>query len=189
MEDDAATAMRAALEARDATDPLGAFRDEFLLREGLIYLDGNSLGPLHRSVPARLDACQRKEWGDDLIASWNTADWVSLPLSVGARIAPLIGAEEGTVAVADSTSVNLFKVLAATLAARPDRRAENFLPLPTRRPRSDSGRVMDRLGEGPQLVRDPVGCDQWREVSDAGDLAEVPHGDMANQVLGRLAPQ
>ncbi|MGN6548348.1 MAG: kynureninase [Pararhizobium sp.] len=122
MEADAAAAMRAALEARDATDPLGPLRDAFLIREGLIYLDGNSLGPLQRCVLRRLDACQRKEWGEDLISSWNTADWVSLPRTVGARIAPLIGAGKDDVVVTDSTSVNLFKVLAAAVQARPERR-------------------------------------------------------------------
>ncbi len=107
---------------RDAADPLGALRNEFSLREGLIYLDGNSLGALQKSIPARVDKCVRDEWGRDLIGSWNSADWVSLPQKVGARIAPLIGAGSADVVVTDATSVDLFKVLAAALAARPDRR-------------------------------------------------------------------
>lgn len=113
---------RADMLERDAADPLGSLRDEFVLRDGLIYLDGNSLGALQKSVLARVESSMRKQWGRDLIASWNTADWVSLPETVGERIAPLIGAGRRNVVVTDATSVALFKVLAAALAARPHRR-------------------------------------------------------------------
>jgi kynureninase len=99
-------------KAADAADPLRAFRDRFHLPEGVIYLDGNSLGPLPVSVAAHLRAVVEQEWGDGLIRSWNTADWINAPQRVGAKIAPLIGAKPSEVIVSDSTSVNLFKLLA-----------------------------------------------------------------------------
>jgi len=107
----------------DAGDRLASCRDRFALPEGLIYLDGNSLGPLPRGVPERLHRVVHDEWGDGLVRSWNAAGWIDLPARVGARIAPLIGAQPGDVLVADSTSINLFKVLAAALRLRPDRHA------------------------------------------------------------------
>lgn len=113
---------RAGAEALDAADPLRDFRSEFLIGDGLVYLDGNSLGAMQHAVVARVDRCLREEWGRDLIGSWNSADWVSLPQRIGARIAPLIGVATKDVVATDSTSVNLFKVLAGALQARPDRR-------------------------------------------------------------------
>jgi kynureninase len=106
----------------DRADPLASRRDLFDLPEGVIYLDGNSLGALPRSVGPRLQAAVTREWGGDLIKSWNTADWISLPRRVGAKIAPLIGAGADEVIAADSTSVNLFKLAAGALKLRPDRR-------------------------------------------------------------------
>jgi kynureninase len=99
--------------AADAADPLRPLRERFLLPEGLIYLDGNSLGPLPRAAPGRLQAVTEGEWGKDLIRSWNENDWIGAPQRLGARIAPLIGARPHEVIVADSTSVNLFKLLVA----------------------------------------------------------------------------
>jgi kynureninase len=117
--------------ALDAQDPLAPFRDEFVLPEGLVYLDGNSLGALPRRTPERLREVAEREWGHGLVRSWNTAGWIDLPARVAARIAPLVGAADDEVAVADSTSVNLFKLLAGALARRPGRRVvlserENF---------------------------------------------------------------
>lgn len=106
----------------DRADPLASRRDLFDLPDGVIYLDGNSLGALPRSVGPRLQAAVAQEWGGDLIKSWNTADWISLPRRVGARIAPLIGAGANEVIAADSTSVNLFKLAAGALKLRPGRR-------------------------------------------------------------------
>lgn len=106
----------------DAADPLRAMRDRFILPEGVIYLDGNSLGALAKGVAERVGRTLAAEWGNGLITSWNKAGWVGLPKKIGGKIARLIGAEEGTVAATDSTSVNLFKVLAAALAMRPERR-------------------------------------------------------------------
>ena len=107
--------------ALDAADPLASMRERFTLREGLIYLDGNSLGALPTSVPERMERVLRDEWGAGLIGSWTGAGWIDKPLALGDAIAPLIGAAPGEVAVGDSTSVNLFKLLAAALHARPGR--------------------------------------------------------------------
>ncbi|MEF2279262.1 kynureninase [Deinococcus sp. YIM 134068] len=108
----------------DTRDPLASKRAEFLLPGGVIYLDGNSLGVLPARVPARVEKVVREEWGVDLIRSWNKHGWIDLPARVGARIARLIGADADEVVAADSTSVNLFKVLSAALhlAARKDSR-------------------------------------------------------------------
>lgn len=106
----------------DADDPLAGRRELFDLPDGVIYLDGNSLGALPRNVQPRLQAAVAHEWGRDLIKSWNTADWINLPARVGARIAPLIGAEAGEVIAADSTSVNLFKLAAGAMKLRPGRK-------------------------------------------------------------------
>jgi kynureninase len=100
--------------ARDAADPLRAYRDAFHIPEGVIYLDGNSLGPLPRTTPAALADMAERQWGDRLIRSWNEG-WIEAPRRVGAKIARLIGAAEDEVIVADSTSVNLFKLLVAAL--------------------------------------------------------------------------
>ncbi|ADD28872.1 kynureninase [Meiothermus ruber] len=112
----------AELQALDRTDPLAPKRAEFLLPEGVIYLDGNSLGALPKRVVARMEQVVQAEWGQSLIKSWNLHGWIDLPQRVGARIARLIGAEPDEVIAADSTSVNLFKVLLAALELRPGRR-------------------------------------------------------------------
>ena len=101
--------------ALDATDPLAPLRAQFHIPEGLIYLDGNSLGVLPRSTAARVQQVVEQEWGQGLIRSWNSAGWMALPARVGDKIAQLVGAGPGELVVADSTSVNLFKVLAAAL--------------------------------------------------------------------------
>lgn len=108
-------------EALDRDDPLAPFRGELHLPEGVVYLDGNSLGPLPRATPPRLDALVHRQWGEDLIRSWNLHRWIDLPVEVGETIAPLLGAGPGQVIAADSTSVNLFKLLAAALRMRPGR--------------------------------------------------------------------
>jgi len=100
-------------KAADAADPLRPLRDRFHLPEGLVYLDGNSLGPLPKTAPARLQQVIGEEWGEELIRSWNSRDWIGAPQRLGAKIAPLIGAKPNEVIVTDSTSVNLFKLLAA----------------------------------------------------------------------------
>jgi len=112
--------------ALDVQDPLAPLRDQFDLPAGVIYLDGNSLGVLPRATAARVQQVVTQEWGTDLIRSWNTAGWIDLPQRVGNKIAKLVGAGDDELVVADSTSVNLFKVLSAALrivkADHPERR-------------------------------------------------------------------
>ena len=102
--------------ALDRADPLAGLRDQFVLPPGVIYLDGNSLGVLPRSTAARVQQVVTQEWGDGLIRSWNSAGWITLPQRVGDKIAQLVGVGAGELVVADSTSVNLFKVLSAALS-------------------------------------------------------------------------
>ena len=112
----------AQLAALDAADPLSAARARFLLPAGTVYLDGNSLGPLPAALPERLAATVAGEWGEGLIRSWNDAGWIDLPVTLGAAIAPIVGAEPAAVVACDSVSLNLFKLASAALALRPGRR-------------------------------------------------------------------
>ncbi|HOF63784.1 MAG TPA: kynureninase [Dermatophilaceae bacterium] len=106
---------RQACLALDEADPLRTLADHFDVPDGVIYLDGNSLGVLPRSTAVRIADVVTREWGTDLIRSWNTAGWVDLPQRIGDKIARLIGAEPGQVVAADSTSLNLYKVLTVAL--------------------------------------------------------------------------
>ena len=106
---------RADCETLDQQDSLSALRDQFSLPEGVVYLDGNSLGPLPVATPGRVARTLSEEWGKGLITSWNTAGWLDLPQQVGDKIARLIGAHPGEVVAADSTSINLYKTLSAAL--------------------------------------------------------------------------
>jgi kynureninase len=99
----------------DQQDPLSSVRSRFAVPDGIVYLDGNSLGALPSETPARIEQVVRQEWGSGLIRSWNDAGWMDAPGRVGDKIARLIGANSGEVIVADSTSVNLFKLLAGAL--------------------------------------------------------------------------
>nr|MBP7116554.1 kynureninase [Polaromonas sp.] len=101
--------------ARDEQDPLRAFKDQFSLPTGVIYLDGNSLGVLPKATSARVTQVVEEEWGNGLIRSWNTAGWFELPQKVGNKIAKLIGAGPGEVVATDTTSINLYKVLSAAI--------------------------------------------------------------------------
>lgn len=107
----------------DREDTLANFRDRFDIPEGLVYLDGNSLGCLPKATPDRIETVVREEWGRDLIRSWNSADWINAPRRVGAKIAKLIGAYDDEVVAADSTSINVFKALSACLQLNPERNA------------------------------------------------------------------
>ncbi|MCM5678003.1 kynureninase [Schlegelella sp. S2-27] len=107
---------RSDCEFRDQADPLAPLRDQFALPEATIYLDGNSLGARPKATSERLQHLLEQEWGHDLIQSWNTAGWIHLPHRIGNKIARLVGARDNDLVVADSTSVNLYKVL--TAAAR-----------------------------------------------------------------------
>jgi len=122
---------RDALLRLDAQDPLGMMRERFDLPDGLIYLDGNSLGALPRATIGRLASVVQGQWGHGLIRSWNDANWIDLPQTVGAKIAPLIGAQPSEVLACDSTSINLHKLAAAAIAQQSPRRviltdADNF---------------------------------------------------------------
>lgn len=106
----------------DETDPLRGFRERFLLNDGQIYLDGNSLGVLPKVTAERMRDAVQKEWGQGLITSWLSADWVNSPRRIGDKVARLIGAQPGEVVAADSTSVNIFKALTAALSLQSDRK-------------------------------------------------------------------
>jgi kynureninase len=111
----------------DAADPLSRWRDEFLIPNTfLIYLDGNSLGMMPRRTMARVRSVMNDEWATRLIRSWD--QWIDLPQRVGDRLAPLIGAAPGEVAVHDSTTVNLYQLVDAACALRPDRRVIAISP-------------------------------------------------------------
>lgn len=105
----------------DASDPLRGFREKFHLREGLIYLDGNSLGALPKATMQAMQDAVERQWGEGLITSWVGADWVDAPRRIGDKIAQLIGARPGEVIAADSTSVNIFKALGAALSLQKGR--------------------------------------------------------------------
>ena len=105
----------------DRADPLSALARRFRLPAGVIYLDGNSLGPLPRAAETAVRRATSAEWGQSLVRGWNTDDWIGLPARTAARIAPLIGARPDEVACADSVSVNIFKLAAGALSLRPDR--------------------------------------------------------------------
>jgi len=105
----------------DAADPLAFARERFSLPDGVIYLDGNSLGALPRATSAKLADTVENQWGKDLIASWNKHGWIDWPTQIAAKLAPIVGARPDELLIADSTSVCLFKLLAAAVRARPGR--------------------------------------------------------------------
>lgn len=158
--------------ARDAADPLRELRNLYDLPKGIIYLDGNSLGVMPRTAPARVAEAVTAEWGRDLIQSWNKAGWFALPQKVGDKIARLVGAAPGEVVATDSTSVNLFKVLSAalTIAAQdaPERRVvlsersnfptDLYIAEALCKQRGYTLRLMDNDGSQPQ-VRAELGAD------------------------------
>ena len=106
----------------DAADPLAFARERFRLPEGIIYLDGNSLGALPAAAPAALAHTAEREWGEDLIASWNKHQWIDWPTQIAAKLAPIVGARPNELLIADSTSVCLFKLIASAARARPGKR-------------------------------------------------------------------
>jgi kynureninase len=111
----------AAIEARDAADPLRHMRDRFVLPEGVIYLDGNSLGAAPKAAFAELEIAAKEEWAGGLIRSWNRAGWFDLALQLGDKVGRLIGAADGETVVCDTTSTNVYKALHAALWMRPGR--------------------------------------------------------------------
>ncbi|MEO1524672.1 MAG: kynureninase [Planctomycetota bacterium] len=105
----------------DGEDPLALYRERFFLPSGLKYCDGMSLGALPKEVPRSISKVIEQEWGEGLIRSWNSAGWIDAPRRLGGKLAPLLGADADEVVVADSTSVNLFKLLVAAIRLRPER--------------------------------------------------------------------
>ena len=105
----------------DASDPLAFARQRFSISDDIVYLDGNSLGALPRAAPAALATTAERQWGEDLIAGWNKHQWIDWPAQIAARLAPIVGAKPNELLVADSTTVCLFKLLAAAARARPGR--------------------------------------------------------------------
>ena len=162
-----------AAQEKDQNDRLAKKRDEFFLPDGVIYLDGNSLGPLPHKAAARINQTVSQEWGEGLIRSWNDAHWVDLPRKIGAKIAPLIGASPDHVIMADQTSVNLFKVLSLALALRPERKkivterwnfpSDNYI----------AEGVINQLGQGHELIH----------VDDPADLHAAIDDEVAVVVL------
>ncbi|WP_116090186.1 kynureninase [Sphingomonas crusticola] len=155
----------------DAADPLASFRQRFALPEGIIYLDGNSLGALPRATAERMRTVIDREWGEGLVRSWNDRDWVNAPQRVGAKIAKLIGARSDEVIVADSTSVCLFKLLMAAAETRDGAilaESDNF---PT--DAHVAGRVAQLLGR------------EYRSVPRA-EIAEALAPDVAAAVIAHV---
>ncbi len=111
----------AAIEAMDAADPLRSMREHFVLPQGVIYLDGNSLGAASPAVFRQLQQAATQEWAQDLIRAWNTAGWFNMPVELGDQLGRLIGAAAGQTVVCDTTSINIYKLLHAALGMRPDR--------------------------------------------------------------------
>lgn len=106
-------------QARDGADPLSGWRDRFVIPDGVIYLDGNSLGALPRATAGLMRDATERQWGSGLIRSWNDADWIGAPRRIGDKIAQLIGAAPGEVVACDSVTVNLYKLMMALLASHP----------------------------------------------------------------------
>lgn len=143
-------------QALDAADPLAAFKSQFHLPDQVIYLDGNSLGCMPKATAARVRQVVEDEWANGLIRSWNTADWINLSARLGEKISPLIGAQPDEVRVTDSTSVNLFKLIAAAIRLRPGRRTIITEPgnFPTDRYIMQG--VCDFMVEQPKLLTVPA---------------------------------
>ncbi|MCB0126618.1 MAG: aminotransferase class V-fold PLP-dependent enzyme, partial [Caldilineaceae bacterium] len=108
-------------QSLDQQDPLGSFRDRFVVEDpGLIYLDGNSLGRLPKATADLMRNITEQQWGSRLIRSWNEG-WIEAPARIGNKIGQLLGAQPGEITIADSTTVNLYKLALAAMRAQPDR--------------------------------------------------------------------
>ncbi|MEM1203345.1 MAG: kynureninase [Acidobacteriota bacterium] len=166
---------RSRMEGEDRRDPLAEVRGRFVIPRGLRYFDGNSLGPLTHGARERLLRVVDVEWGQDLIAGWNDHSWIELPRRVGAKIARLVGAQDDEVVSCDSTSVNLYKLLAAAVDLRPGRRtvvcqADHF-PTDIYLARG----LVELLGEPHRLV-----------LADPDDLDDAVDDDTAVVCLGHV---
>ena len=140
----------------------------FDLPEGVIYLDGNSLGPLPSTAPAAMEKVMRSEWGEMLITGWNKAGWMAQPARVGDRIARLIGAEPGHVVMGDTLSIKVYQALASALEMRPDRRVVL----------SDSGNFPSDLYMAQGLLK---------SLGDGYELRVVAPEDVADNITDEIA--
>lgn len=145
---------RAEAEALDAQDPLHGIRDRFDLEDGIIYLDGNSLGPPTKAALARLQKTANIEWNRDLIKSWNDAGWIDLPRTCGRKIASLLGVDGDNVLVCDSVSVNIFKLASALLNQKPGAIAYEQGEFPT------DGYILQGLAQQTGAPLSPLPADQ-----------------------------
>ncbi|MCH1988586.1 kynureninase [Achromobacter xylosoxidans] len=123
---------REACVAADRQDPLAPLKARFDLPPGVLYMDGNSLGVMPRAAAARAAEVITQEWGTGLIRSWNTAGWFELPSRLGDKLAGLLGAKEGELVITDTTSLNIFKALAASLRIQQKRQPERRVILSER---------------------------------------------------------
>jgi kynureninase len=180
---------RAAAEALDAADPLAPLRDEFETADGLLYLDGNSLGRLPKRTVATMARTVEQEWGVGLVGSWPT-DWVTLPARVGDRLAPLIGAAAGEVLISDQTSLNLFKLASAGLhaSARSDiiTDATNFpsdlyILDGIASARGGRLRVIEPRGQGPVTAAEVTAT-----IDEAVGLVSLSHVDYRSSALADM---
>lgn len=162
--------------ALDRSDSLAWARDEFVLPRDVIYLDGNSLGAMPKVMPARIDTCLREEWGNGLIRSWQDAGWIDAPMRVGAKIAPLVGADPGEVIVTDSTSINVYKLLFGALHALPGR--TTILTIEGDFPTDSyvAEGLIRTLGKGHRLLRAKAG-DLQRSVDSDTAVVLFTHVD------------
>jgi kynureninase len=172
---------RAAAAERDAADPLGPFRDRFVVADpDLIYLDGNSLGRLSHDAVAAVEEALHREWGAGLVRSWD--DWIDLPARTGDLLAPLVGAAPGEVLVADQTSVNLYKLAAAAVSASAGR--ADIITDSTNFP-SDryvlAGVAEAAGGRLREVAADPI------EGPRPGDIAAALDGDVGLVSLSHVA--
>ncbi len=159
---------------RDAQDPLRDLRAQFHIPDGVVYLDGNSLGAMPRGAAAAVARAVTDEWGSGLIRSWNGAGWISLPQRIGDKIATLIGASKGSVVATDTTSINLYKVLSAALSI-----AREDAPL-RKRVLSERSNFPTDLYIAQSLCRQH-GCEL--QLVEAGDLGDALTDDIAVLML------
>ncbi len=156
----------------DKSDVLAPLRERFILTDGVVYLDGNSLGALPAATPARVAATVSDQWGRDLITSWNKHGWIDLGSRIGDKIGRLIGARPGETLAGDSTSVNLFKLAAAAVALRPGRRT--IL--------SDRGNFPSDLYIAQGLIQ-LLGQDYRLRLVDETEVVQAVDGDTALVML------
>jgi kynureninase len=177
-----------AAEAADAASPLAGTRDLFDLPEGVIYLDGNSLGALPRAVGPVLEDVVRRQWGERLIRSWNEADWWGAQTRVGDAVGRIVGAAPGQVVVTDSTSVNLFKAVVGAARLRPGRTVVLTDPdsFPTDLYMTEAAARLCGLEVRRVSPRDAVAA--VREVGDALALAAYSSVDYRTGELWDLRP-